>query len=200
MKVCWAVNNTAADNYVPGFGDARRSADPSPDATQQAPDPMAEAARKARAQQKKEGKPAKVYTNDDFAPPPPSKPSDAKAPAEGLTKEEKELAAEEDPKSEAYWRKRFTKVRDKLKQAETEVDVLQRELDKNEVQYYPNPQTALMQQYSRKDIDDNRAKLDAKKKSVEDLKKQLSDMEDELRSSGGRPGLGSLICTDLNAG
>jgi hypothetical protein len=158
------------------------------DATQQAPDPMAEAARKARAQQKKEGKPAKVYTNDDFAPPPPSKPSDAKAPAEGLTKEEKELAAEEDPKSEAYWRKRFTKVRDKLKQAETEVDVLQRELDKNEVQYYPNPQTALMQQYSRKDIDDNRAKLDAKKKSVEDLKKQLSDMEDELRRAGGDPG------------
>ncbi len=160
------------------------------DTTQQSPDPMAEAARKARAEQKKEAKPAKVYTNDDFAPP-PTKPTDPKATGadvDGQTKDEKELAAENDPKTEVYWRKRFTKVRDKLKQAETEADVLQRELDKNEVQYYPDPQKALMQQYSRKDIDDNRAKLDAKKKEVENLKKQLSDMEDDLRKAGGDPG------------
>jgi chromosome segregation ATPase len=156
--------------------------------TQQNPDPMAEAARKARAEQKKDGKPARVYTNDDFAPPPSAKPADAKAAGAAQSKDDKELAAENDPKSEAYWRKRFTKVRDKLKQTETEVDVLQRELDKNEVQYYPDPQKALMQQYSRKDIDDNKAKLDAKKKEVEDLKKQLSDMEDDLRKAGGDPG------------
>jgi hypothetical protein len=158
-------------------------------ATQQGADPMAEAARKARAEQKKDGKPAKVYTNDDFAPPPAAKPVDAKAAgADSMSKDEKELAAENDPKSEVYWHKRFAKVRDKLKQAETEVDVLQRELDKNEVQYYPNPQEALMQQYSRKDIQENRSKLDSKKKEVEDLKKQLSDMEDDLRKAGGDPG------------
>jgi uncharacterized protein YoxC len=45
-----------------------------------------------------------------------------------------------------------------------------------------------MQQYDRKDINDKTAKVDAKKKEIEDLKKQLSDMEDELRKAGGDPG------------
>jgi len=56
------------------------------------------------------------------------------------------------------------------------------------VQYYSDPQKALMQQYDRKDINDRTAKVDAKKKEIDDLKKQLSDMEDELRKSGGDPG------------
>ena len=45
-----------------------------------------------------------------------------------------------------------------------------------------------MQQYNRKDINDNQAKLDAKKKEVESLRKQLSDLEDDLRKAGGDPG------------
>jgi predicted RNase H-like nuclease (RuvC/YqgF family) len=159
--------------------------------SQQDVDPLAAAARKARAEQQNAPKPKKVYTNDDFAPTPPPKASEAKtgaAQSDSSTKTDADLAAENDPKTEVYWRKRFSKVRDKLKTAETEVGVLQRELDKNEVQYYPDPQKALMQQYSRKDINDNRAKLEAKQKEVESLKKQLSDMEEDLRRAGGDPG------------
>jgi chromosome segregation ATPase len=159
--------------------------------TQQNPDPMAEAARKARAEQQSSPKPKKVFTNDDFAPSPAAaKPTDSTAkPADSNAKEDdKDTAAENDPKSEAYWRKRFAKAHAKLAQAEQELDVLQRELDKNEVQYYPDPQTALMQQYTRKDINDNKAKLDAKKKEVDTLKQQISDMEDELRKAGGDSG------------
>jgi chromosome segregation ATPase len=153
-----------------------------------AADPMADAARKARADEKKEAKPKKVYTNDDFASA-PAKPTDPKdATATGAAKDDKELAADNDPKTEAYWRKRFKKVRDKLAQSEQELDVLQRQLDKNEVQYYPDPQKALMQQYTREDINKDRAKLDAKKKEVADLKQQISDMEDELRKAGGDSG------------
>jgi predicted RNase H-like nuclease (RuvC/YqgF family) len=158
--------------------------------SQQAVDPLAAAARKARAEQQSAPKPKKVYTNDDFAPPPAAKATDAKpaAQAGSAATSDAELAAENDPKTEIYWRKRFSKVRDKLATAEKEVAVLQREFDKDEVQYYPDPQKALMQQYTRKDINDKRAKLDAKQKEVDSLKKQLSDMEDELRRAGGDPG------------
>jgi chromosome segregation ATPase len=166
-------------------------------ADQQTSDAVADAARKARAEKQAAAKPKKVYTDDDFA----SKKSAPVTPAAGSGGEQTpatqentagtaatDASALNDPKSEAYWRKRFRTVRDKLETSEKELDVLQRELNKDQVQYYSDPQKALMQQYDRKDINDRTAKVDAKKKEIEDLKKQLSDMEDELRKAGGDPG------------
>jgi chromosome segregation ATPase len=156
-------------------------------------DDVAAAARKAREQQKNAPKPKKVLTNDDISPanntPPPA--ADSTAPKSGADKDAvqgKDQNAEDDPKSEAYWRKRFQKTRDQLATAETDLDVLQRELDKDQVQYYPDPQKALMQQYNRSDINEKAAKIDTKKKEIEGLKQQLSDMEDDLRKAGGDPG------------
>jgi chromosome segregation ATPase len=157
-------------------------------------DDVAAAARKAREQQKNAPKPKKVLTNDDISPatntPAPS--ADGTAPKtdadKNAAKDEKEQNAEDDPKSEAYWRKRFQKTREQLSAAESELDVLQRELNKDQVQYYPDPQTALMQQNNRSDINDKTAKIDAKKKEIDSLKQQLSDMEDDLRKAGGDPG------------
>jgi len=167
----------------------------SPD--QQSSDPVADAARKARAEKQAAAKPKKVYTDDDFA----SKKTAPAAPAVSTGGDQASAtqaatdataatsaSATDDPKSEAYWRKRFQSVRDKIASSEKELDVLQRELNKDQVQYYSDPQKALMQQYDRKDINDRTAKVDAKKKEIDDLKKQLSDMEDELRKAGGDPG------------
>jgi chromosome segregation ATPase len=155
-------------------------------------DDVAAAARKAREQQKDAPKPAKVITNDDFPAAKPTAPaSDSGTPkAEGQqdTTQGADDKDDKDPKSEAYWRKRFKKTRDKLAQSEQELDVMQRELSKDQVQYYPDPQTAMTQQHDRSDINDKTAKIDAKKKEIEDLKQQLSDMEDELRKAGGDPG------------
>ncbi len=169
----------------------------SPD--QPSTDPVADAARKARAEKQAAAKPKKVYTDDDFAStknatPPPAVKTDsegqgaATVPAAADARAAKDASASNDPKSEVYWRNRFRTVRDKLDQSEKELDVLQRELNKDQVQYYNDPQKAMMQQYDRKDINDKTAKVDAKKKAIEDLKKQLTDMEDELRKSGGDPG------------
>jgi predicted RNase H-like nuclease (RuvC/YqgF family) len=161
-------------------------------AQDQSSDDVAAAARRSREQQKNATKPAKVVTNDDFpSPPPPPTAGDQKASSEAKRDADQssaEEAAENDPKSEAYWRKRFQKLHDKLAQAEKELDILQRELDKNQVQYYSDPQKALMQQHDRSDVNEGTAKIDAKKKEVDSLKQQLSDLEDQLRKAGGDPG------------
>ncbi|HEY1483340.1 MAG TPA: hypothetical protein VGF19_11480 [Candidatus Acidoferrum sp.] len=157
-------------------------------------DPVAEAARKSREQQKAAPKPKHVFTNDDMptaadktapAAKPDGTPADANTDQSAADKD-KDAAA--DPKSEAYWRKRFTEAHNKLATAEKELEVLQRELNKNQVQYYPDPQKALMQQYNRSDINSETAKIDAKQKEIDALKQHISDMEDELRKAGGDPG------------
>jgi chromosome segregation ATPase len=160
-------------------------------------DDVAAAARKAREQQKTAPKPKKVLTNDDIpsvnnAPAPDADAADPKtatdkAAAKGAGKD-KESNPEDDPKTEAYWHKRFQQTRGKLAQAEKELDILQRELEKAQVEYYPDPQKALTQQYDRSDINEKTAKIDAKKKEIDSLNQQLSDMEDDLRKAGGDPG------------
>jgi chromosome segregation ATPase len=160
-------------------------------------DDVAAAARKAREQLKNAPKPKKVLTNDDIPSANTSNtnptPEEAAAPkSEGQEAGADQATAgknpEDDPKSELYWRKRFQKTRDKLAQAEKELDLLQRELDKDQVQYYPDPQKALMQQHDRSDISEKAAKIQAKQKEIDSLKQELSDMEDELRKAGGDPG------------
>ncbi len=160
----------------------------------QSGDPVADAARKAREQQKATPKPKKVYTDDDVKPATPS--SDAgPAPAAGGARTAPgngpDAAANGTGKgddAEKTWRKRFQDQRDKIAAAEKELDILQREDDKAQVQYYNDPTKAMNEQYTRKDINDKNAKIDQKKQQIADLKKQLSDMEDDLRKSGGDPG------------
>jgi hypothetical protein len=65
---------------------------------------------------------------------------------------------------------------------------LQRESEKSQVQYYSDPQKALMEQNTRKDINEKNAKIEQKKLEIANLKQQLDDMEVELRKSGGDPG------------
>jgi chromosome segregation ATPase len=167
------------------------------DMTQQgATDPVAEAARKAREQKKAEPKPKKVYTNEDIGGGTPA-PAAAAAtatpngePKEGAAADDKDKAPADgaNKNGEEAWRKRFKEARDKLAQAEQELDILQREAQKAQVQYYSDPQKALAEQYSRKDITDTDTKIDAKKQEVAQMKQHISDLEDELRKSGGDPG------------
>ena len=159
-------------------------------------DPVADAARKARAEQKTAPKPKKVFTNDDIpsaAPPPAPASTDATnkkaTEAQGDDKSaQKQVDAADDPKTEAYWQKQAKKLRAKLAAAEQELDVLQRELNKDDLQYYPDPQKALMQQYSRSDINEKTAKVAAKKAEIDSLKQQVADLEDAVRKAGGDPG------------
>jgi DNA repair exonuclease SbcCD ATPase subunit len=166
---------------------------------QQTGDPLADAARKAREQKKNATKPKKIYTDDDVskaAPAPTSSPENSVgAPAAGAPAPRSAGAAsggaamgQDDPNSEKAWRKKFQDQRDKIAKAERELDVLQREVEKAQVEYYPDPQKALSEQNTRKDINEKTAKIEAKKKEIGQLKQGLDDLEDQLRKAGGDPG------------
>jgi hypothetical protein len=172
------------------------------DASQQSGDPVADAARKAREQKKAEAKPKKVFTNDDVAPAPSPAPAataasstdgkdgkagDANAAAKTGDAAGTDAKADK-PLDEAGWRKRFAEQRAKISQAEQELDILQRESSKLQTQYYADPQKALAEQYTRKDVTDQDAKIAAKKDQIAKLKQGLSDLEDQLRASGGDSG------------
>ena len=180
---------------------------------QQTGDPVADAARKAREAKKDTTKPKKVYTDDDVkSAPTPAAPAAAPVDASGTTASTAAPAAgdatksaaavktgeaktaeatpTEDPNGESAWRKKFQAQRDKIAKAEKELDLLGRELEKAQVEYYPDPQKALKQQNSRADINAITAKIDAKRKEIDQLQQGLDDLEDQLRKSGGDPGWG----------
>src|SRR6266850_1167385 len=173
-------------------------AQPQSSSQQSGSDPVADAARKAREDKKNAAKPKKVYTDDDVKPaaaaaatPATAAPSDASgAAATGAAGPQKtdDGGANEDPNSEKAWRKRFKEQRDKLAKAETELDILQREAQKAQLEYYPDPQKALTEQNTRKDVNEKMAKIAAKKQEIAQLKQGLEDLEVELRKSGGDPG------------
>src|SRR5713101_1881450 len=171
-------------------------------AAQQTGDPVADAARKAREAKKDTTKPKKVYTDDDVkrsAPEPVPVPAAAPGGASGTAAATAVQAAggaaktgettkTEDPNGQAAWRRRFQVQRDKITKAEKELEILGRELEKAQMEYYPDPQKAMKQQNSRADINAINAKIDAKKKEVAQLQQGLDDMEEQLRKSGGDPG------------
>jgi hypothetical protein len=169
------------------------AAQPQDASQQQTGDPVADAARKARQSKKDAPKTKKVYTDEDFkksAPAPDaaagSTPGSTAAATTGQAAGDPTKIA--DPNGEAAWRKRFKDHHDKIAKAEKELDILGRELQKAQLEYYPDPQKAMTQQNSRADINDKQTKIDAKKKELDQLRQGLDDLEDQLRKSGGDPG------------
>jgi hypothetical protein len=164
--------------------------------SQQSDDPVADAARKAREQKKDQPKPKKVYTNDDIPqaprssePPAAAAPSDAQgAPAQVTSAQDAAAPDAAGKNDEQTWRKRFKAQHEKIARVEKELDILQRESEKAQLQYYADPQKALSEQNTRKDIGEKNAKIAAKKKELDDLKQGLSDLEDALRKAGGDTG------------
>ena len=161
-------------------------------AQQQDQESVADAARKARAE-KKNAPPAKMVLDDDTldklkgtinvvgsAPPADqSKASDnTQKPNAGA-------------KDEAYWRRKFADANKKLADDSKELDIAQRERNLNEQQFYTNPMAGLKQEYSRQDLNDQKAKIDDLSAKVDQDKANISNLEDELRQAGGDPGWAS---------
>lgn len=161
-----------------------------------APDPLAEAARKAREQKKDAPKAAKVYTNDDI--PTQGGVSTAGASADTASQDQSAdsstaAAAPASGDDEKTWRDKFAALHKKLDQDQAELDVLQREAGVGMVQYYGgDPQKAEQDQQGQAPMgaayDKKVSQIDAKKKDVEADQQAIEDAEDELHKAGGDPG------------
>jgi hypothetical protein len=175
-------------------------------------DSVADAARRAREAKKAAPTGTKVYTDDDVKPAtssasaPPTQTGSGAAPATGDAPAPTQAApaaaegtapaadANATPRAnpgkadEKAWRDKFRGQRDQIARLEKELDVLQREEEKAQVQYYPDPQKALSEGYSRKDINEKDTKIAAKKDEIAKANQALADLEDDLRKSGGDPG------------
>jgi hypothetical protein len=175
-------------------------------AAQQQQESVAEAARKAQAQKKPSTKPVAVITNDNLdtikgtvsvvgqepapAPETPAASADKTATAGKETEAKAAPAEEKKPpvKDEAYWKQKFSDARKKLADDQHELDILQREYNLKQQQYYSDPNTAMRQQYNRQDLTDTQNKINEKTTAVAQDKQAISDLEDSLRDSGGDPG------------
>jgi hypothetical protein len=167
---------------------------------------VAEAARRAQASKKPAAKPAVVITNDDLdtvkgtvsvvgeiqAPlvdQTPATPDKAKTPAADDKSKAPAANDKSSPaKDETYWKKTFAEARKKLADDTHELDVLQREYNLKQQQYYSDPNTAMKEQFNRQDLTDTKTKIDEKTAAVAQDKQAISDLEDSLRQAGGEPG------------
>ena len=98
------------------------------------------------------------------------------------------LQSDHASEAEALWRKRFAAIDYKIRIAQTELDILQRELNLGSVQYYPNPATAMKESITRRAINEHRKAIEDKKNEIADLNKQRAELEDELRHAGAPAG------------
>ena len=166
-------------------------------AAQQDQESVAEAARKAQAAKKKSTLKAKMVIDDDnvgsitgtinVVGQEPASPEDQ---TKGAAADKTKAATEQKPavKDEAYWRLKFADANRKLADDQHELDILQREYNLKQEQYYADPMAGLKQEYTRQDLKDTKVKISDKAAAIEQDKQDISSLEDQLRQSGGDPG------------
>ena len=172
---------------------------------QNVPPSLAEAARKAREERAKMGATkVPMFTNDNI--PRAGGLSIAGSPAVAAAKSGGEGAAaegeggapaeqtdKEKKCDEQCWRGKFAEKRKQIKDAEAELDVMQREYNLARTQYYQDPNAAMREQYSNntaggRQLQDLNNRIASKKADIDRMKQELSALEDDLRKSGGQPG------------
>lgn len=159
---------------------------------------VADAARKAQAEKKTAPKAKMTIDNDnlDTLTGPVNVVGEQPAPSEDQTKkagDEKTTPAagpgeKATVKNEAYWRDKFAAANKKLADDAHELDIMQREYNLKQQQFYTDPMASLKQEYSRQDLNDTKAKIDDKTALVAQDKADLADLEDQLHQAGGDPG------------
>jgi hypothetical protein len=148
------------------------------------PLPLGDLARKQRAERTQSSGPQpRVFTNDNL--PKGSGGLSIIGPAAG--EENKSAGTEDQNRAATRLRRQVADLREQLDTHKRELDVLQQKLGENEVQYYPNPNDTLHQEYSRDDINRLTAAIDQKKQQVDADQQALAEAEDELARRGLAP-------------
>jgi uncharacterized protein with LGFP repeats len=69
-----------------------------------------------------------------------------------------------------------------------QLQVLQQKESQNQMQFYPDPNKTLIQEYTRSDINKEINEIDKKKQQIADDERAIEDLRDQLRREGGEPG------------
>jgi glucose/arabinose dehydrogenase len=158
-------------------------------AAQQTNQSLADAARKAKAQQKQEPKAKIVWTNDNLpttasvsvvgqTPQPANATSEAQ-PSANSGNEAPEDADSERAKTSAE----LVDAQKQLDSAKTDLDIAQRESKLDSDQYYSTPDYASDQQGKAK-VDADKSEVEAKQQAVDEAQKKVDDLQKELDSLG----------------
>ena len=143
---------------------------------------MGEKARELKAQQAQQSKPAKVFTNDNI---PTGSGGISVIGPEASTATPEGTPAEHD---EHYYRKTMSGLQAKLELDQRQLAVLQQQLSLNQLQYYPDPNKTLHQEYSRSDIHKLQEEIEAKQQDIKSDEEAISDLRAQLQREGGDPG------------
>jgi len=148
---------------------------------------LGEVARRLRAEKQKQSQPVKVYTNDNL--PTAGNLSIVGPPASEQEREEKaaSVGSPHEKHGAQYFQAQMSELQQQLAIHQGELGVLQQQLGQNQIQYYPNPNDTLHQEYSRADIDKLTKAINEKKQQIESDQQAISDLQDELRREGGDP-------------
>lgn len=107
---------------------------------------------------------------------PTAEPAAGAQPAPPAQKTEAELEKE--------YRDKFAKLREAQALEEKKLDVMQRELNLMQNQFYTNPQDTLTQELTRGNINQRTQEIGVQRQAVEKAKQAIADLEEELRVKG----------------
>jgi len=91
-------------------------------------------------------------------------------------------------RDEKYWRAQFQKARDDVRKAEERVQLLDLKVKELNTQVLRQSDIYNREYRLGPEIADTQKQLDESRKAVDQAKKKITDLEDELRRSGGMPG------------
>jgi hypothetical protein len=167
---------------------------------------LAEVAKKNQEARSKDGKPAKVFTNDDLKPvvaplPPPSSSgaaadapaaatADAAAPAAGAAPQAAAAPAAEKPaetRDRTYWSKRVAEEKARLEQDRVLADALQSRINALNADFVNRDDPAQRSQVAA-DRQKAMAELNRLKNAITADQKAIAATEEEARRSGVPPG------------
>ena len=161
--------------------------------SQEAPQPsVAEAARRAREKKQTPAKPAKVITNDDLQPAPPwmaappaqasSAPtSDASKKAAGASEQSGASASAKESEKDSKKEKQeeLAKLKKELAAAQSDLDLLQRQLALQRDTYYSNPDYAHDTDGKAK-LESMQGQITDKQQAIEELKTKVAALQELL--------------------
>ena len=161
---------------------------------------LAEVAKKEEERRKGVPEPAKVYTNKDLTAVPggtpaasvPAPAADAGAAPQAADSAPKDGDASKDKpagqvKDQAYWAKRLKTLQEKLEREQTYVEAIQTRVNALSTDFV-NRDDPIQRAGIERDRQKAMAEMDRLKKSVEDTKKGIADLEEEARRAGVPPG------------